>query len=84
MKKKMNPELQPKSHEKKKSKKKENDSDVSSDEEEKPQGGCPFMKTSEKKKNPNLGLYNDGTYVSIQDMMNLSFQNSSTIYQKAK
>ena len=32
----------------------------SEDEDEKPKGGCPFMGTSSKKKNPGLNMTEEG------------------------
>ena len=42
--------------------KKNASSDEESEEEEQPRGGCPFMNSSGKKKNPNLGIEIDGGY----------------------
>lgn len=40
--------------------KKKVDSDTESEPEEKPRGGCPFMASSGAKKNPNLGIDQEG------------------------
>ena len=47
------------------SKQNKNQNNASSDEqseEEQPRGGCPFMNTQGKKKNPNLGINGDGGF----------------------
>lgn len=45
---------------KEKSKPEKNSDDESEEEEQKPRGGCPFMASSGTKKNPSLGLNQEG------------------------